>query len=47
MMIDIQDGKTSYSILHFYILEEFGINKKEDFFKIMDKIDKNYKLNQS
>ncbi len=47
MMIDIQDGKTSYSILHFYILEEFGINKKEDFFKIMDKIDKIYKLNQS
>jgi HD-like signal output (HDOD) protein len=46
MMIDIQDGKTSYSILHFYILEEFGIQKKEEFYNLLEKIENIYKLSK-
>lgn len=46
MMIDIQDGKTSYTILHFYILEEFGIQNKEEFYRLLEKIENIYKQNK-
>ncbi len=46
MMIDIQDEKTSYSILHFYILEEFGIQNREEFYNLLEKIENIYKLSK-
>lgn len=44
MMIDIQDQKTSYSLLHFPILEQFGIHSEDELNEKIAKFESAYKL---
>lgn len=46
MMIDIQDKKSSYSLIHFPILEQFGIHSEEELNEKISKFEKAYKLTQ-